>query len=348
MSTPRVSVIITSYNYGRFVGEAVDSVLAQDFPAEELEVLVVDDGSTDDTPERVRRYGERIRYIRKSNGGQASALNAGFANARADILALLDADDVWLPGKLARVMAEFARHGDAVMVQHTRRICFTESGREQDEASFPGIAEAFPLPPADLLRCGITATSALAYRRSLLGGVLPIPEILTNLADSYVSAMAMLKGRVISLSEPLTKYRIHGQNLYSFDDRDPKRAARRLAQMETFVSEVKREISALRPSYPGAGLDDYLERFRLNGEAHRFGAYGAGRMEFFRHLRSQERLYGGLWTARYRLFQSALSLAALALGYEAFCTLRSTYAKKSLPLEIRRRFFPSEQVLTAS
>src|SRR6266404_4268062 len=101
MSLPVISVVITTYNYGRFVEECVDSVLAQDYPSDRVEVIVVDDGSTDDTAERVKRYGTRIEYLRKANGGQASALNAGFAKARGEIISLLDADDYFLPGKLA-------------------------------------------------------------------------------------------------------------------------------------------------------------------------------------------------------------------------------------------------------
>src|SRR5271170_5646108 len=102
MSTPVITVLIIAYNYGRFVEEAIDSVLAQDFPLDNVEIIVVDDGSTDDTAERVGKYGSKIQYFHKSNGGQASALNLGFAKARGEIVVLLDADDLFLPGKLAR------------------------------------------------------------------------------------------------------------------------------------------------------------------------------------------------------------------------------------------------------
>ena len=342
MSAPRVTAVITSYNYGRFVAEAIESVLAQGLPPTELEIVVVDDGSTDDTPERIRQFDGRITYVRKPNGGQASALNAGFANAHADIVALLDADDVWLPGKLHRVMAEFDAHPDAVMVQHTRLLCFTETGREERETDFPPVSGKYPMLPEDLLRCGITATSALAYRRSGLGALLPIPEILTGHADSYVSAIAVLKGPVISVNEPLARYRIHGGNLYSFQHGDQQRAERRLAQMETFVREVEREIAALRPSYPGAGLDAYLERFRLIELEHRFFTRGAGRLEFFLFLQRHSRVFGALWTPRYRLFRGALSLAALAFGYERFTGLRRRYRDSSLSIKLREDLFPAQ------
>ena len=84
MREPAVSVLITTYNHGRFVGEAIESLLSQDFPPDRFEIPVVDDGSTDDTQERVKKYGERIRYFYRPNGGQAAALNYGIARAFAN------------------------------------------------------------------------------------------------------------------------------------------------------------------------------------------------------------------------------------------------------------------------
>src|SRR5260370_4024907 len=112
------TVLIDTYNYGEYIEEAVSSALAQDFPAEQREILVVDDGSTDDTQERLRKFGETIRYLRKPNGGQASAFNFGFEHARGEVIALLDADDVLLPAKLGRLYAAFEQHSAAGMVFH--------------------------------------------------------------------------------------------------------------------------------------------------------------------------------------------------------------------------------------
>jgi len=92
MKAPFFTVLIDTYNYGEFIEEAVSTVLAQDFPPEQREILVVDDGSTDDTQERLWKFGEAIRYLRKPNGGQASAFNFGFEHARGKVIALLDAD----------------------------------------------------------------------------------------------------------------------------------------------------------------------------------------------------------------------------------------------------------------
>src|SRR6202171_2194647 len=137
MKAPFFSVLIDTYNYGEFIEEAVSSALAQDFPAKEREILVVDDGSTDDTRERLRKFGETIRYLRKTNGGQASAFNFGFEHARGEVIALLDADDVWLPEKLGRVYETFERHPAAGMVYHRVHLWSGGGGISEDTYFFP-------------------------------------------------------------------------------------------------------------------------------------------------------------------------------------------------------------------
>lgn len=102
----RVSVVIPTYNSGPLVVEAVESALAQTFLPHE--VIVVDDGSTDDTAERLAAFGDRIRYVRKTNGGVSSARNQGVAEATGDAIAFLDADDVWHPRKLELQTAALA------------------------------------------------------------------------------------------------------------------------------------------------------------------------------------------------------------------------------------------------
>src|SRR5215510_10206142 len=96
---PRVSAIIPTYNYARYVAAAVESVLAQNF--KDLEIVVIDDGSTDDTIDALRPFGERIRYIPQEHGGLAAARNAGIRSSRGQYLAFLDSDDLWLPDKVS-------------------------------------------------------------------------------------------------------------------------------------------------------------------------------------------------------------------------------------------------------
>lgn len=101
---PRTSsIVIPSYNYGRFVGQAIDSALRQTRPTGE--VIVVDDGSTDDTRAVISRFGARVRAVFKENGGHASAINAGCLSAKGDVVFLLDADDELLPETVETVLA---------------------------------------------------------------------------------------------------------------------------------------------------------------------------------------------------------------------------------------------------
>src|SRR5579863_10663042 len=115
---PHVTVLIDTYNHERFIERAITSVLEQDMPMDAVEILVVDDGSTDRTPEIVRRFEPRLRLIRKANGGQASAFNLGFAQARGEILATLDGDDWWAREKLRRVLEIFEANPEVGIVGH--------------------------------------------------------------------------------------------------------------------------------------------------------------------------------------------------------------------------------------
>jgi glycosyltransferase involved in cell wall biosynthesis len=111
MTARRVSVVMATYNMGRFLGEAIDSVIGQDYRP--LELIVVDDGSTDNTGEVLERYVARpeVRIVRQANGGQTVAKNRGLQEASGDYVGFCDADNVWLPGKIARQLPLFDRDG---------------------------------------------------------------------------------------------------------------------------------------------------------------------------------------------------------------------------------------------
>jgi len=120
-----VSVIIPAYNHGRFIAEAIDSVLVQTVAP--LEIIVVDDGSTDDTQAIVARYGDHVRCIHQPNAGVSAARNAGIAAARGEYLAFLDSDDLWLPEKLALEVARFDADPELGLV-HCGAERFDETG----------------------------------------------------------------------------------------------------------------------------------------------------------------------------------------------------------------------------
>ena len=112
---PSISVIIPAYNYGRFIGEAIGGVLSQTLPA--AEIIVVDDGSTDETAAEVAKFGDKVRYIKQENAGVCAARNKGVANSTGEFIAFLDADDIWHPTKLEKQIAKFAED-DAIGLVH--------------------------------------------------------------------------------------------------------------------------------------------------------------------------------------------------------------------------------------
>jgi len=113
---PRVSVVIPLYNLGRFVGEAIESVLGQTLPVDDVETIVIDDGSTDGGDAVVRRYEPRVRYVRQENHGLPAARNAGLARAGGPFVTFLDADDRFLPEMLATQLGVFAARPEVGIV----------------------------------------------------------------------------------------------------------------------------------------------------------------------------------------------------------------------------------------
>src|ERR1700745_2899703 len=110
MGIPAATILIDTYNHERFIEEAIVSALEQDFPRAETDILVVDDGSTDRTPEIVRKFQPHVRLLQKTNGGQASAFNTGIPEARGEIVAFLDGDDWWVKEKVSTVVEYLAAH----------------------------------------------------------------------------------------------------------------------------------------------------------------------------------------------------------------------------------------------
>src|ERR1700758_5389476 len=118
MSKPHLSVLIDTYNHERFIEQAIRSVLEQDMPMGDVEIVVVDDGSTDRTPEIARRFEPRVRVIRKANGGQASAFNLALPQTQGEIIAMLDGDDQGAKPKLRRALETLEENPEVGIVGH--------------------------------------------------------------------------------------------------------------------------------------------------------------------------------------------------------------------------------------
>jgi len=260
VSQPFISVIINNYNYGRFLTDAIESALAQTYPHKEI--IVVDDGSTDNSREIIRRYEGRIQAILKENGGHASTFNVGFQHARGDIICFLDSDDYWAPQLLERV-ASVWREG----------LAFVEWRMECVDAQGKPLGRRLParepirgdLRPR-LLRVASypwTPTSGNAFARRVLEVGLPINERIWHYcAEAPLLLIAPFYGELEFIDEVLAYYRIHGSNFVPALPPDWKRL-----ESETRVGlwreRVIREHAQKQGLKPHPRLRDSVPRLNL-------------------------------------------------------------------------------------
>ena len=205
---PEVSVIIPAYNSARYVTDAVDSVLAQTF--KDFEVLVIDDGSTDDTESVMRRYGSQVRYIRQQNGGVSVARNRGIRESRGRYVAFLDADDTWYAHKLERQLAAIEKQADY-------RVCYSAFTVVDSDLMPLGITRSDRSASAldDLLTRGnvVGSICTVICERSLLTEAGDFDSALSQCADWDMWVRLAAITDFLYLDEPLVTYRQHNSNM---------------------------------------------------------------------------------------------------------------------------------------
>ena len=202
----KASIIIVNYNYGRFLGSAIDSALSQTYP--NYEVIVVDDGSIDNSRSVIERYTRELKSVYKPNRGQGSALNTGFRVSSGDLIIFLDADDVLAPVAVETIVSR-CRRGVALIRYPFEVISATgESSGENVGGEGPRIPSAMFGP------FGVDSPGgAKAFFREILERIMPIPEKLWTMgADGFLAAMSSVLGEIVCVDEPLGGYRIHGKN----------------------------------------------------------------------------------------------------------------------------------------
>ena len=209
-----VSIIINNYNYDRFLAEAIDSALNQTYG--NTEVIVVDDGSTDNSRQIIAGYGDGIIPILQPNGKQAAAFNSGFARSKGKIVVFLDSDDYLFPEAVAEVVAVWKPNLSKV---HYRLTVVDGVGKSLGYSAPQG---SFSLSRGEvwktLLEVGgytSTPTSGNALSRQALENLFPIPDRYKLTADDYLSFQVPFYGEVEAIERPLGVYRVHDSNQWA-------------------------------------------------------------------------------------------------------------------------------------
>lgn len=247
-SRPLVSAIVTTYQFEAYLAQSIESVLAQDYPADRLEVIVMDDGSTDSTPEVVEPYLDRVRYIRKENGGLLSSVNRGFAEAGGELLALQSGDDMWTPQKLARQVEIFeARptvglvYGDMMVVDNDQRVL---------HPSFWKMSNITPQrgrPLGALVRGNFVSGGTLMVRAELRERFHPLPAH-AGWEDWWIATRVAEVAELEYVSEPMLRYRYHGANmsLGADDSRSLSNAAHEMPFRRWLLTDL--DLSTIAPA----------------------------------------------------------------------------------------------------
>ena len=243
-----VSILVNNFNYARFLGGAIDSALQQDYS--NLEVIVVDDGSTDESRDIIASYGSRILPVLKDNGGQGSAFNAGFALAKGELICFLDADDLFLPNKVSSVVQAFKRIPNTSLIYHRLQqvdVHLKKIGGPSPRSVLIGDIRS------KVERAGTwwphPTTTGLCPSRWFLEKVLPLPAQKCRLcADGYIAGLAPFFGVVVGLEQPLGVYRMHDGNYWNFRgltqrEESQRRLERLKEEFDLVTTELMRHSS---------------------------------------------------------------------------------------------------------
>ncbi|MBC8109639.1 MAG: glycosyltransferase family 2 protein [Verrucomicrobia bacterium] len=215
-----VSVIIPTYNYAQYISEAIESILTQENFDGEIEIIVVDDGSTDTTPEVVNRYGSRVQYIRQENQGKAKATQVGIASAKGKYLFNLDADDFFMPTRISKAVKIFEHDPEIVHVAHPALWEYIDESTQRIELISANLLEK-KLNGKDLLkifykeRVFYGGGTTFAVRTETMKKIL-VPIGVDMYTDEFLGLAVLNEGFSYFIAEPLSVVRAHSQNFSRF------------------------------------------------------------------------------------------------------------------------------------
>jgi glycosyltransferase involved in cell wall biosynthesis len=250
---PLVSVLMANYNYARYIGQAIESVLEQTYSNWEL--IICDDGSSDSSIDIIQDFAQRdsrVRFTSQANGGHASALNTAYLIARGELLCLLDPDDLYLPTKLERVVHCCQKQSDGGVIVH-RIIRINQNKRRQGVSPLlhrlPDGWHGTRLLEQSGLLPFMPPTSGLSLRREVAERLFPLPLKFPfcKCPDQVIARLAPLVTAVASVEEPLAEYRLHGTNSYLASRVTVASLSRELEYCEALWKEQYRFLSQINP-----------------------------------------------------------------------------------------------------
>jgi glycosyltransferase involved in cell wall biosynthesis len=281
-SKPLVSVLVSCYNYERFVGACIESVSAQTYP--HFELIICDDGSKDNSRRVISLWSHkdsRIRLIEQAHGGMAACLNASWNASQGGIICLLDADDTFLPDKLATIVAAFRGNPNVGFIAH-RAIRTDAAGRPR------GVLPLLRCPPSgwcaqDIFDHGgilpnVPPTSNLSLRREIAQKLFPLPEEFRGYAECVIQRLAPLMTHLCSLDRALSTWRLHGANDANAHSLSASQIERELGILQQLWRVQREYIKNLDPerahSFPAVHHSEYycrlayiLSRLKSSGDS---------------------------------------------------------------------------------
>ncbi|MHB2026856.1 MAG: glycosyltransferase family 2 protein [Elusimicrobiota bacterium] len=329
---PRVSVIILNYNYSRYLPQAIESVLAQDI-GQDLEIVAVDDGSTDDSDIAIRPYLDRVKWLPQRNTGQVGAFNAGWRSVSGELIALLESDDLWEPSKLRETLVHLNENSKAALVQHWMLQVDAEN-RPLPGYDYPAGPARFSLSEA-LGGIPHACTSSIVFHAEKLRPYLPLPEGMLFGADICLRLIAATLGPLANTPKPLGRRRIHGRNLFGetlYDSR--KKLEKGLPLHKALVDYHKqfltRQKILIDPAFPrgwkidGLQMEMFLARYQE---------------DWVRAWRAWAKLIAASGPRGYTFFKGASLLLAM-ISPALYLRTQRFYAKSPAIRKMRKSLLP--------
>jgi len=359
MLGPAITAVIDTYNHERVIEQAIVSVLEQNIPVCDMQVIVVDDGSTDRTPDIVRKFEPRVRLIRKPNGGQGSAFNAAIAEAEGEIVAFLDGDDWWTKGKVTAVIDAFSKNPGIAAVGHG--YFEVEGNSPTGEMIVPQRPIFVDLSSAEVARIAdparmLLGTSRLAVRRRILQRIGPISNELIFCADTPIFILSLAMGGALILDQPLCYYRLHSPAATGDENAAQRLSAQeynRMVVKQRDVETIRYLLTTLPPRLAELGIapeiisalfeSDRIELERIDLQSSEGGRW--------RTFKAEARAFRSTYkdaSAGYKLFRGILGALALLLGPQSFYQLRHWYSKRPGIHRVRSVFGQAEPIVPQS